>query len=139
MKIPHLHFGLLATGAVAVILWILYEQNQQANALAPSTVSAGIGTQGDQPGGYPNIPQITPQSFDVAGLAPFALTNVPVNGFKVPTYNIQMPASATGGGGCPCEDGCDPAGTPVSSQMIPGWVVNQGAMNLQNFAYKLST
>lgn len=138
MKMPHIHFGLLAMGAVAVILWLLYEKNLQANALAPSAFTPGMELPG-QPGTYPNIPQIARQNFDISGLARNALSNLPIGGYKVPTYQIQMPGSATGGGGCSCEDSCDAAGTPVNSQLIPGWVVNQGAQNLQNFAYKLSS
>jgi hypothetical protein len=141
MKPQRLHFGLLMGGAVAVILWLLYEEQQKA-AAAPDAgydLAPPPGTGIAAGPVYPNIPQIVPQNFDVSGAAPNAIPNVPQGGYVPPQYNIQMPASATPGGGCSCEeDSCDSAGQPVSSQLIPGWVINQGASQVANFGQRVT-
>jgi hypothetical protein len=134
VKQEHFIVGLIGLGAVAVIVYLMYEsrQGQAAAVDVPSGQPAPGPT-------YPNAP--SPTSFEVAP-SPVNLTyNTFPPGFSATGISVSPPDSACGNGGCGgCGSGCDAcaqAGVPVTVQRVPEQVLSVAADNLDAYRQKI--
>jgi hypothetical protein len=121
MSKDHMLFGLLGLGAVAV-LYLLWKESQAA----PDVAAEPGPPEGSQLAAYPNVSPIRAGDFIINGAG--LDNNVPSNGVQLPTVHVGEDS-----GDCPCDAGCDSAGTPTTMQNIPDSVLKQSASDLESF------
>ena len=139
LKQEHLVVGLIGLGAVAVIVFLVYEGRQQSGGGAVAEVPVPVpGPGAAQSPAYPNAP--TPINFEVGG-SPVNLTyNTFPADFSPTGTQVRPLDSACGNGGCDgCGTGCDSCTQtqqPVTVQSVPPSVLAGAADNFSTFVAK---
>ncbi len=139
LKQEHWIVGLIGLGAVAVIVFLMYEsRNAQPAAASEEIPSGGSAQPPAQP--YPNAPSNL--NFEV-GPSPVNLTyNTLPPDFSGSGVQVAPISSACGNGGCDgCGSGCDSCALtqqPVSVQKVPPQVLSAAVDNFQGYASKVT-